>query len=96
MQRHMGEYLVHFESWHTGIKMVAKAIWHYIMNLSARLVIAIKPYRSEHREGAQIVDASNVVVVDMGHQNGVERLEWQRHELLTYIGSAIYEHTCSG
>ena len=92
----MGEYLVHFESWHTWIEMVAKAIWHYIMNLSARLVVAIKPYRSEHREGAQIVDASNVVVVDMSHQNGIERLEGQRHELLAYVGSTIYEHTCSG
>ena len=66
------------------------------MNLSARLVIAIKPYRSEHREGAQIVDASHVVVVYVCHQNGVERLEGQRHELLAYVGSAIYEHTCSG
>ena len=76
--------------------MVAKAIGHYILYLPARLVVAIKPDLSEHREGAQIVDASHVVVVDMGHEDCVKRLERQRHELLAYVGSAIYEHTCSG
>lgn len=75
--------------------MLAEAIRHNLTHMVARLLVAVQINRSEHRERAQVVDTSYVVVVDMCHQYGVERLERQRHQLLAYIGSAVDEHACA-
>ena len=94
MQRHMRLCLVQLEPWHTGIEVLAKAIRHYLAHVLTRLLVAIQTYRTEDGEGAQVVYAAHMVVMYMGQQYGVQRFEGQRHQLLAYVRTAIYQHSC--
>ena len=45
-------------------------------------------------EMAQVVYAAHMVVMYMCQQYGVQRFEGQRHQLLAYVRTAIYQHSC--
>ena len=55
--------------------MLAKAIGHNVANVFASLFVAIETYRTKYGERTQIVNATHMVVVDVRHEYGVERLK---------------------
>ena len=51
--------------WHTGIEMVAETIRHDVAHMTASLGVAIQTYRTEDGEGAQIIDATHMIIMDV-------------------------------
>ena len=77
---------------HAGIQILGKAVRHGLPQTVSRGTVGIDIYFSEDAERAQVVYATDVVVVYVCQQYGIERLERQRHQLLSDVGTAVYEY----
>ena len=88
----MGPGHMQVETRHTWIEMLGEAVGHGGFQSVDGSLVGIDMDVAEDAERPQVVDAADVVVVDMGEQDAVETLEWQGEYLLAEIGSAVDEH----
>lgn len=49
---------------------------------------------AEDAEGTEVVDAANVVVVDMRQEYAIKGLEFKGHKLLANVGATVDEKSC--
>ena len=82
------------QQWHARIKIRGETIGHRGLQCSGCGLVGIDVDVAKHAKRAQIVDAGHVVVVDMGEQYAVERVEGEGHELHANVGTGIDEQAC--
>jgi hypothetical protein len=85
---------VEFEWRRAGVEVLAETIGHNVVDALPRGLVGIESDVAENGKGAQVVDASDVVVMQMGEEYAVNGSEGERHELLTDVGSAVDEQSC--